>query len=134
MMLHAEHECEIAEEENDILFLPGRGIFQRLRDILRLSLLPSRKNPAAFYFLRSSAAIVQEKRRQWRSFPNIIHPFSLFRHIWDISMIIIISLVLIIIPYQASIGIREKRITSIIIKNILLVICCCDIIVNLRTG
>ncbi|XP_043801019.1 potassium/sodium hyperpolarization-activated cyclic nucleotide-gated channel 1-like [Apis laboriosa] len=133
-MLHAEHECEIAEEENDILFLPGRGIFQKLRDILYLSLLPSRKNPAAFYFLRSSAAITQEKRRQWRSFPNIIHPFSLFRHIWDISMIVVISLVLIIIPYQASFGIKEKLMTWTIIKNIMLLILCCDVIVNLRTG
>lgn len=57
-----------------------------------------------------------------------------YRHIWDISMIIIISLVLIIIPYQASIGIREKKTASVVIKNILLLICCCDIIVNLRTG
>lgn len=101
MMLHAEHECEIAEEENDILFLPGRGIFQRVRDILRLSLLPSRKNPAAFYFLRSSAAIVQEKRRQWRSYPNVIHPFSLFRY--TIQANNIKYNVIIIMPFQISI-------------------------------
>lgn len=111
MMLHAEHECEIAEEENDILFLPGRGIFQRVRDILRLSLLPSRKNPAAFYFLRSSAAIVQEKRRQWRSYPNVIHPFSLFRYtIQDNN---VRYNVIIIMPFQFKYPFRKNPISSL---------------------
>ncbi|OAD61412.1 Potassium/sodium hyperpolarization-activated cyclic nucleotide-gated channel 2 [Eufriesea mexicana] len=80
MILHVDHTCEIPADNDDILFLPGRGPIRRVYDILRLSLLASRKNPAAHKYLRSNASIVQEKRRHWRSYSHIIHPFSLFRY------------------------------------------------------
>lgn len=78
-MLQVEHDCEIKNREEDVLFLPGRGICQRLIHCFRLSLMASRKNPAALKVLRSTASIVQEKRRQLRTRTYVIHPFSMFR-------------------------------------------------------
>ncbi|XP_017766080.1 PREDICTED: potassium/sodium hyperpolarization-activated cyclic nucleotide-gated channel 2-like [Eufriesea mexicana] len=134
MILHVDHTCEIPADNDDILFLPGRGPIRRVYDILRLSLLASRKNPAAHKYLRSNASIVQEKRRHWRSYSHIIHPFSLFRHCWDILMIFVITSLLMLVPYQATFEMGKKSKIWNISKNFLLLICCGDIMVNLMTG
>lgn len=84
MILHADHVCDIPDEENDIVFLPGKGPIQRIFDTVRLSLLASRKNPAAHKFLRSNASIINEIRRHWRNYAYIIHPFSMFRYTYPL--------------------------------------------------
>ena len=80
MILHADHVCDMPDDDNDILLLPGRGPIRKMWYIFRLSLLASRKNPAAHKYLRSNASIGQEKRRHWRNYTSIIHPFSMFRY------------------------------------------------------
>ncbi|KOX76932.1 Potassium/sodium hyperpolarization-activated cyclic nucleotide-gated channel 2 [Melipona quadrifasciata] len=134
MILHADHICDIPDDDNDILFLSDRGRIQKIYDILRFSLLPSRKNPAAHKYLRSNASISQEKHRHWESYASIIHPFSMFRHYWDFLMIFVITTILIFVPYQSSFEMEHKSPMWHISKNFLLFICCMDIVVNFRTG
>ncbi|XP_076766950.1 potassium/sodium hyperpolarization-activated cyclic nucleotide-gated channel 1 [Xylocopa sonorina] len=133
-MLHSDHVCDISEDEGDILFLPGKWPHQKLYDFLRTSLLASRKNPAAFKYLRSTASIVNEKRRHWRGYAHIIHPFSMFRHCWDFLMVFVITNLLMVVPYQATFEMVNKSKMWNIGKNILLAICCLDILVNFTTG
>ncbi|XP_017892511.1 potassium/sodium hyperpolarization-activated cyclic nucleotide-gated channel 1-like [Ceratina calcarata] len=133
-MQHTEHACDISEEEQDISFLPGRRPLQILYDCMRMSLLASRKNPAAHKYLRSSASIVHEKRRHWRSYGHVIHPFSLFRNCWDFLMIFVITCVLLLVPYLAAFEMENKSRMWNISKNFLLLICCGDIFINLLTG
>ncbi|XP_003491317.1 potassium/sodium hyperpolarization-activated cyclic nucleotide-gated channel 2-like [Bombus impatiens] len=134
MILHTDHVCDIPDEENDIIFLPGKRPIQRIFDTVRLSLLASRKNPAAHKFLRSNASIINEIRRHWRNYAYIIHPFSMFRHYWDFMMIFVITSVLLLVPYQAAFEMEKKSSIWNLSKNFLLFICCGDVVVNLRTG
>ncbi|XP_054007022.1 potassium/sodium hyperpolarization-activated cyclic nucleotide-gated channel 2-like [Hylaeus anthracinus] len=150
IMLHVEHECELPKEE-DALFLPGRGPLQKLHDLFRLSLMASSWNPAAQKYLRSSASIVHEKRRQLRNYSYIIHPFSMFsflhestvlarndlvrcRHYWDILMIFVITTVLVLVPYQSAFEMIMRSLAWSVVKNFLLLMCCLDMVVNFRTG
>ncbi|XP_003703387.1 potassium/sodium hyperpolarization-activated cyclic nucleotide-gated channel 4 [Megachile rotundata] len=133
-MLHVEHQCELSVREVDILFVPGRGPFRKIFDFIRLSLIASRRNPAAQKYLRSSASIVYEKRRHLRHFPHIIHPFSMFRHFWNFLMIFMITSLLLLVPYQATFEMIRKSEAWIASKNFLLLLCCVDIVINFFTG
>ncbi|KAF7405036.1 hypothetical protein HZH66_003942 [Vespula vulgaris] len=91
-------------------------------------------NPNAQRYLRSYTAILQEKYRQIKNYKNIIHPFSNFRYYWDILLIVGITIILFLTPYQAAFGITQDTLTPTFIKNVLLFICCLDIFVNISTG
>ncbi|KOC66239.1 Potassium/sodium hyperpolarization-activated cyclic nucleotide-gated channel 4 [Habropoda laboriosa] len=117
-----------------MLFLPGRGPFRKIYDVLRQWLMASRNNPAAQKYLRSSASIVHEKRRHWRNHTHIIHPFSMFRHYWDVLMVFLITSLLMLVPYQATFEMGKKSRIWNTSKNILLLVCCSDIVVNCMTG
>ncbi|KAL2716264.1 potassium/sodium hyperpolarization-activated cyclic nucleotide-gated channel 1-like [Vespula squamosa] len=107
---------------------------QKLFDNVRNFFMISSTNPNAQRYLRSNIAILQEKRRQIENYKNIIHPFSNFRHYWDISLIIGITIILFITPYQAAFGITQETLVPTFIKNFLLLLCCGDIFVNISTG
>lgn len=81
-MLRVEHECELEDTHEDVLFLPDRSFFQKVLDALRYLLMASDKNPGARKYLRSSASIVWEKRRHLRNYRYILHPFSMFRYLY----------------------------------------------------
>ncbi|XP_043256106.1 potassium/sodium hyperpolarization-activated cyclic nucleotide-gated channel 1-like [Colletes gigas] len=96
--------------------------------------MASCKNPAAHKYLRSSASIVYEKRRQMQNYTYIIHPFSVFRHYWNCLMIFAMTVVLILVPYQSAFELVRRSLAWSIMKNFLLLLCCLDMVVNFRTG
>ncbi|XP_076231414.1 potassium/sodium hyperpolarization-activated cyclic nucleotide-gated channel 1 [Calliopsis andreniformis] len=96
--------------------------------------MASRRNPGALKVLRSSASITQEKRRQLRSHTYVIHPFSMFRHYWNILMVFVMITLLVLVPHQVAFQMIMRPRSWIIAKNSLLLICCLDIVVNLTTG
>ncbi|KAK2587809.1 hypothetical protein KPH14_003911 [Odynerus spinipes] len=124
----------ISMPDYDILFLPGRSRTQKLKDNLRSFFMASFSNPSAQKYLRSRTAILSEKRRHIRHYEDVIHPFSNFRYYWDILLIIAITIILLIAPYQAAFGITRESLVPTFIKNSLLLLCCGDIFVNLSTG
>lgn len=85
-MLRVEHECELVDTHEDMLFLPDRSIFQKALDALRYLLMASDKNPGARKYLRSRASIIWEKRRHLRNYRYIIHPFSMLRYSYHILL------------------------------------------------
>ncbi|XP_018362071.1 PREDICTED: potassium/sodium hyperpolarization-activated cyclic nucleotide-gated channel 2-like [Trachymyrmex cornetzi] len=133
-MLHVDHECEIETDQEDIFFLPNRNFFQKAFDTFRSLLMASGKNPAAHKYLHSRDSIIMEKRRHLHRYKHILHPFSIFRLYWDILMILIITCLLLITPYQAAFEIKMRLRYWTICKNLLLSFCCMDIIVNFMTG
>ncbi|XP_015598693.1 potassium/sodium hyperpolarization-activated cyclic nucleotide-gated channel 1 [Cephus cinctus] len=133
-MLHSDHECEINMTQNEILFLPGKGPFRKLRMALRRSIMASEKNPSAYIYLRSRSSILMEKRRHLRNHKHVIHPFSLFRQWWDFIMIFAITGGLLAIPYKAAFVMIDRTLTWTCVKNCVLLMCWADIIVNLMTG
>lgn len=85
-MLRIEHECEIVPTDEDIHFLPGRGLFQRALDAFRRLMMASEKNPGTRKYLPSRATIIAEKRRHLRNYKYILHPFSILRYVRQISI------------------------------------------------
>lgn len=81
-MLRVEHECELAEKHEDVLFLADRTFFQKVVDVLHFSIMASDKNPGSRKYLRSRASIISEKRRHLRNYRYIIHPFSMLRYFY----------------------------------------------------
>nr|XP_012215983.1 PREDICTED: potassium/sodium hyperpolarization-activated cyclic nucleotide-gated channel 2-like [Linepithema humile] len=96
--------------------------------------MASNKNPGACKYLRSHASIVSEKRRHLRNYRYIIHPFSMFRHYWDFTMILIMICLLFAVPHQAAFEISQRSHYWTFSKNFLLFFCCMDVIVNFMTG
>ncbi|KYQ60087.1 Potassium/sodium hyperpolarization-activated cyclic nucleotide-gated channel 4 [Trachymyrmex zeteki] len=133
-MLHVEHECEIETNREDIFLLPNRNFFQKAFDTFRSLLMASGKNPAAHKYLHSRDSIIMEKRRHLHNYKHILHPFSIFRLFWDILMILIITCLLLVTPYQAAFEIKMRLRYWTICKNLLLSFCCMDIIINFMTG
>ncbi|KAM0724815.1 Potassium/sodium hyperpolarization-activated cyclic nucleotide-gated channel 2 [Formica fusca] len=133
-MLRVEHECELVEKQEDVLFLSDRSFFQRVLDALHYLIMASDKNPGARKYLRSRASIISEKRRHLRNYRYILHPFSMLRLFWDITMILTITLLLLTIPYHAAFEISKRSHNWTIFKNFLLFLCCLDINVNFMTG
>ena len=79
-MLRVYDDCEanmIKREE--ALFTHDMGRFDRVFAIFRESIMASHKSRSAQRYLRSHASIDYEKRRHFRHYTRIIHPFSLFR-------------------------------------------------------
>ncbi|XP_035733688.1 potassium/sodium hyperpolarization-activated cyclic nucleotide-gated channel 1-like [Vespa mandarinia] len=91
-------------------------------------------NPNAQRYLRSQTALLNEKRRHLQNYKNIIHPFSNFRYYWDILLIVGMTIILLITPYQAAFNITQETLVPIFIKNSLLLLCCGDMFVNVSTG
>ncbi|XP_078052317.1 potassium/sodium hyperpolarization-activated cyclic nucleotide-gated channel 1 [Augochlora pura] len=96
--------------------------------------MASNNNPAARKYLGSTAFIVSEKRRQLRSYMHVIHPFSIFSYYWDFLMISVMTIMMVLVPYQAAFELVRYHDSWIISKNCLLVICCLDMIVKFKTG
>ncbi|XP_015440351.1 PREDICTED: potassium/sodium hyperpolarization-activated cyclic nucleotide-gated channel 1-like [Dufourea novaeangliae] len=132
-MLHVEHTCEIPKED-DILFLPDRTPLRKLYDFLRLTLMASYRNPAARKYLGSTAFIVSERRRQLKKYMHIIHPFSMFSHCWNIVIIFVITIMEILIPYQAAFEMIQRPMAWTVVKNSLLGVCCIDMLIKMKTG
>ncbi|XP_076303296.1 potassium/sodium hyperpolarization-activated cyclic nucleotide-gated channel 2 [Lasioglossum baleicum] len=132
-MLHVEHSCEIPREE-DVFFHPGRGPFRKIYDYFRMLIMASHKNPGARKYLGSTAFIMSEKRRQLRSYMHIIHPFSMFSYYWDFLMIVTMTIMMILLPYQASFEMISIPISWSYVKNFLLVLCIMDMVVKFQTG
>ncbi|XP_011873103.1 PREDICTED: potassium/sodium hyperpolarization-activated cyclic nucleotide-gated channel 2-like [Vollenhovia emeryi] len=133
-MLRVEHECQVEPEPEDILFPPDRNFFRRTFDASRSLLMVSEKNPGARKYLRSRASVISEKRQHLRNYKHILHPFSAFRFSWDILMILAVTCLLLTVPYQAAFEIRKRLSHWTICKNVLLCLCCMDILVNFMTG
>ncbi|KZC06814.1 Potassium/sodium hyperpolarization-activated cyclic nucleotide-gated channel 4, partial [Dufourea novaeangliae] len=133
IMLHVEHTCEIPKED-DILFLPDRTPLRKLYDFLRLTLMASYRNPAARKYLGSTAFIVSERRRQLKKYMHIIHPFSMFSHCWNIVIIFVITIMEILIPYQAAFEMIQRPMAWTVVKNSLLGVCCIDMLIKMKTG
>ncbi|KAG7203711.1 hypothetical protein KM043_013739 [Ampulex compressa] len=103
-------------------------------DAFRRFFMASQRNPRAHKYLRSRASIVLEKRRHLRNHRYTIHPFSIFRHYWNWLIILVITGLLFAVPYQAGFDINRSSHVWTIIKNILLLLCCTDMVVNFMTG
>ncbi|KAL6256964.1 hypothetical protein P5V15_011899 [Pogonomyrmex californicus] len=131
-MFHVEHECEITTEHEDIVFPPD-NFFRNAFNAFRSSLMISKKNPGTHKYLRSRASIFLEKKRHLYNYQYILHPFSIFRFVWDILMILTITCLLLIAPYQAVFEMK-RSIYWTVCKNLLLSLCCMDIVVNFMTG
>lgn len=75
------HHCELKKGSDSCLpkLPPQAGTLRRIWRVLRKKLIVSRVNPKCKMFLRSTAAVMAEKKRHIRS-KNwyIIHPFSRF--------------------------------------------------------
>ncbi|XP_012525099.3 potassium/sodium hyperpolarization-activated cyclic nucleotide-gated channel 1-like [Monomorium pharaonis] len=133
-MLHVEHKCEVDTENEDILFRPDRTSFQKAFDAFRSLLMASEKNPGARKYFRSYASLISEKQRHLHDYKHILHPFSTFRFCWDILVILTITCLLLTVPYQAAFQINMRLPYWTVCKNLLLSLCCVDIIVNFTTG
>ncbi|XP_018398491.1 PREDICTED: potassium/sodium hyperpolarization-activated cyclic nucleotide-gated channel 2-like [Cyphomyrmex costatus] len=133
-MLRVEHECQLETDQEDIFFLSDRNFFQKVFNTFRSLLTISGKNPAAHKYLHSRDSIIVEKQRHLHNYKHILHPFSIFRLFWDILMILIITCLLLVTPYQAAFEIKMRLRYWTICKNLLLSFCCMDIIVNFMTG
>ncbi|XP_015177416.1 PREDICTED: potassium/sodium hyperpolarization-activated cyclic nucleotide-gated channel 1-like [Polistes dominula] len=132
--MHPFDDRSIFTSDQDILYFPGRGRLQKFLDYCHSFFMISSTNPNAQRYLRSRTSILREKRQHIRKNKEIIHPFSNFRHYWDILLIIDMTIISLIVPYQASFGISRQTLISKIIKNSLLLLCCADMIINLSTG
>lgn len=73
----------------------------------------------------------QHIRSTWRAH---YAPDRYCRHYWDFMMIFVITSVLLLVPYQAAFEMEKKSSIWNLSKNFLLLICCGDVVVNLRTG
>lgn len=57
------------------------------------------------------------------------------RHWWDTLMILTIAAGLIAFPYQAAFDMsRSDSLSWTVVKNTLILLCCCDIVINFLTG
>ncbi|XP_011694095.1 PREDICTED: potassium/sodium hyperpolarization-activated cyclic nucleotide-gated channel 1-like [Wasmannia auropunctata] len=133
-MLHVAHECEVETDQEDVFFLLDRNFFRKAFNAFRSSLMASERNPGARKYLRSHASIISEKRRHFQYYKHILHPFSTFRFFWDIVMILTITCLLLATPYYAAFKIKKRSPYWTVCKNLLLFLCCMDIIVNFMTG
>ncbi|KAL0125909.1 hypothetical protein PUN28_004760 [Cardiocondyla obscurior] len=133
-MLRVEHKCELETEHEDIFFAPDRNFFQKAFDAFRPLLMASGKNPGARKYLRSRASVILERQRHLRHYKYILHPFSTFRFFLDLLMIVTMTYLLLAVPYQAAFQIKKRLLYWTICKNILLFLCCVDVIINFMTG
>ncbi|RLU22254.1 hypothetical protein DMN91_004532 [Ooceraea biroi] len=133
-MLRVEHDCEIITEHEDIVFLSIYSFYEKMFNALRRFMMASTRNPGARKHLRSRVSIVAEKRRHLRNYKHIIHPFSMFRHCWDFTMILTMMLLLLTVPYYAVFEARKRLYYWTALKNSLLLFCCIDIVINFMTG
>ncbi|XP_020279912.1 potassium/sodium hyperpolarization-activated cyclic nucleotide-gated channel 2-like isoform X2 [Pseudomyrmex gracilis] len=133
-MLGVKHECEIGTEHHKIYFLPNRGLFRKACDTIHLLLMASDKHPSARKYLRSYVSIISERRHHLRNHRHIIHPLSIFRFYWEFIMIATIICLLISVPYQAAFRMNERSIYWTVFKNVLLFLCCVDIMFNFMSG
>ncbi|XP_066603419.1 potassium/sodium hyperpolarization-activated cyclic nucleotide-gated channel 1-like [Prorops nasuta] len=133
-MLRSEHVCQIGGNHNTVLFHPERGSCQKLLESCRRIIMASNTNPGSKMYLRSRGSITYQRRLHLRHYRYIIHPFSLFSHFWSILMIAVLTTIMVIFPLQAAFDMHRRSYRWTVSKNILLLICCGDIVVNLMTG
>ncbi|XP_008212107.1 potassium/sodium hyperpolarization-activated cyclic nucleotide-gated channel 4-like isoform X4 [Nasonia vitripennis] len=135
-MLRVYDDCPTnVRKRDEILVSPEAGRFGRMLVFFRQFFMASYKSRSAQRYLRSHASIDYERRRHLRHYTHIIHPFSLFRHWWDTLMILTIAAGLIAFPYQAAFDMsRSDSLSWTVVKNTLILLCCCDIVINFLTG
>ncbi|EFN82193.1 potassium/sodium hyperpolarization-activated cyclic nucleotide-gated channel 2 [Harpegnathos saltator] len=133
-MLRVEHECELLPKQEDIFFLPDRGLLRRALDAFRRLLMVSERNPGTRKYLRSRANIISEKRRHLRNYRYILHPFSILRLYWDFMMILTMTCLFLAVPYKSGFEMSDRPLYWTVLKNSLLFVCCMDIAVNFATG
>ncbi|CAG7725786.1 unnamed protein product [Allacma fusca] len=86
--------------------------------------------------VRSAASITHERFRHISAFPFIIHPFSLFRWLWDIGMVIACIIMLILDPIRSTFYAKEYyrqywNWATPFQQNVVFFL---DILMNMRTG
>lgn len=94
------HPCELKKEERVLAHV---GNWEEIGSKLRNWLLISEENIKSHIYLRSKGAIELEKLRQIRSrYWCVIHPFSGFRHYWELWMSLVLLVSLFLLPLQSA--------------------------------
>lgn len=57
-----------------------------------------------------------------------------YRFYWEFIMVVTIICLLISVPYQAAFRMNERSLYWTVFKNVLLFLCCVDIIFNFMSG
>ncbi|XP_034933805.1 potassium/sodium hyperpolarization-activated cyclic nucleotide-gated channel 1-like [Chelonus insularis] len=129
-----DHECELDLNVEKIYSFPCKTRWEQFLRISRRFFMASMYNPRALGYLKNRSAIVYEKKRHLLHDTEVIHPFSVFRRWWDFFIFIMSITSLLYVPYQAAFDITRTLRYWTITKNILLLICFIDIILNFMTG
>lgn len=134
------HECEITYTVNELpMFIPGTDFKTKFaRKIVRMR-MASEINRRGNYYLRSQAAIADEHYKHLK-YLYMIHPFSDFRTLWEIFMMVVFLLQFVTIPINILSYILEDvdgfeaTGSFIAIKVSLDILCLIDCGMNFITG
>ncbi|XP_068968408.1 potassium/sodium hyperpolarization-activated cyclic nucleotide-gated channel 1-like isoform X1 [Bombus flavifrons] len=129
-----QHICEQPQEEDEIKnIIKGNRIWNKLnRWFLKLRIL-SRRHPLTRWCLKSTTAVNYEISRHLKSHRYMIHPFSLFRIVWESLMIVFTFVALLVTP--VSITFFFGRHTNWhVINDTMNIVFLCDIVMWFFTG
>ncbi|XP_034948283.1 potassium/sodium hyperpolarization-activated cyclic nucleotide-gated channel 4-like [Chelonus insularis] len=93
-----QHKCEIIEDDIVETLLPGDKLINRIKRLIARRCILSCKHPITKSCIKSNAAVKKEIIKHIQLHPYMIHPFSEFRKLWEIFMIIFTLSSLLIIP------------------------------------
>lgn len=134
------HKCKIRRDTVSQLpkNYPDSSWQVRLKRKVQKKFLISPNHPEVFLYLKSSAAVEKESKRQVEKYPGfIIHPLSEFRKYWNIFVFLLMFTHQILSSFTIGfIGdMRPTNISAVVILDF--VICSfllIEIILTLRTG
>lgn len=127
-----KHQCTLPPEEGIIVRYVDSGWFVHWRRKFRELLMVSETNPCSRAFLKSGAAIRQEKARHLQHYYYTVHPFSDGRTYWEFFMMFVFLFLLIVIPIEISSQEIVWWLSST--KFVFNVLCCADICITFATG
>ncbi|KAF5299414.1 hypothetical protein FQA39_LY11560 [Lamprigera yunnana] len=126
------HKCRLPPSEDIIVQYIDNGLFVNTRRRFRRFLTVSDTNTRSKAFLRSLAAIREERARHLQNNYYMIHPFSDARTLWEFLMIFVFFGILVIIPIKTAAMIDSYYIQ--LPKSCLDILCCCDICITFVSG
>ncbi|XP_017790992.1 PREDICTED: potassium/sodium hyperpolarization-activated cyclic nucleotide-gated channel 1-like [Habropoda laboriosa] len=128
------HICEQPQEQDELMNIrQGNKIWTKLSRWFLRQRIVSRKHPLTRWCLKSTTAVNYEISRHLKSHPYMIHPFSLFRIVWESLMTVFTIISLLITPVSITFY-YEHHENWHTMNDIMNIVFLCDIVMWFFTG
>ncbi|KOX78249.1 Potassium/sodium hyperpolarization-activated cyclic nucleotide-gated channel 4 [Melipona quadrifasciata] len=129
-----QHVCEQQQEQDPIRnIIKGNRIWDKLNRWCLKQRILSKRHPLTRWCLKSTTAVNYEISRHLESYRYMIHPFSLFRIVWESLMIAFTFVALLITPVLITFFF-DKHGNWHVINDIMNIVFFCDIVIWFFTG